>query len=458
VKLLLVSHNYPPEHRGGTELYTAQLALGMRERGHEVVVFTATKDISRADRSLHEREHEGVRVHELVNNLGYEAFRETWDFPPAERAFVEVLEREQPELVHFNHLLYLSVGCVEAARRRRLPVVFTLHDYWLQCARFGQRVHADRSVCHEIEASRCADCLGSFRYRNSAWEQRVAGWVARFKEMSGVDLAPGLRVAGDWLRALEDEEETPALPLEEVTVRDRELRERLLAGVDRFLSPSAFLRKRLVEWGIPPERIEHLPTGTDLELFGSGERESRGDRLRFGFLGSLVPVKGPHVALRAWAGLEREERGRASFELFGPSFHDSEYQGELEELARESGARLAGSLEREEVAAALRRLDLLIVPSLWYENQPLVILEALAARTPLAVSDLGGMAELVEAGVSGFRFPMGDVRALRGLMRDLLADPSQLDRLYATPPAIPTVADQLDGLERVYAELAGASA
>lgn len=454
MKVLLVSHNYPPAHTGGTELYTAQLARGLTQRGHEVVVFTAEKDIARRPHSVSQREHEGVRVHEFVNNLALDEFRETWDYPPAEAAFEAVLDEERPDLVHVNHLLYLSVGCVEAAARRRIPVVFTLHDYWLQCARFGQRVHADESICLEIDQSRCAECLGSFRFRNSAWEQRVAGWISSVRKVSGVDLAAGARKAGDWLRSKESTEGVNALPLDEVQARNRGLLERLLPHVDRFLSPSAFLRNALVEWGIPAERLQHLRTGTDLDLFAGGERAPRGKTLRLGFLGSLIPVKGAHIALEAFGRLTASERERASLTVYGPHFHDSDYQALLASLATASGARLAGSVDRSGVARVLRELDLLVVPSLWFENQPLVILEALAAKTPLCVSDLGGMAELVEPGLSGFRFPVGDVDALATIFRELVANPERLDELYGEPVQLPSVADQLDAIELVYREVA----
>ncbi|MFT7670215.1 MAG: glycosyltransferase involved in cell wall biosynthesis [Planctomycetota bacterium] len=457
MKVLLVSHNYPPTHVAGTEQYTAQLARGLLARGYEVLVFTSDKDIGKKHLSLSKREFEGVVVHELVNNLSYESFRETWDFPVVEGIFDGFLEREKPDLVHFNHLLYLSVGCAEAADRRNIPVVFTLHDYWLQCARFGQRVHADKSICMTIEEQRCSECLGNFRYKNSQLEQRVAGWIAKIHSASGVDLTKPARVAGDWLRRREGEDEgagAPALPLEDVAARNRELRERLNRSVNRFLSPSAFLRDQLVEWGLDKNRLQHLRTGTDLDLFAGGQREPRGDKLRIAFIGSLIPVKGAHLAMQAWGELPEELRARARFDVYGPKFHDAEYNATLESLAEEFGVQLAGKLDREGVADTLRKTDLLVMPSLWFENQPLIILEALAAKTALCVSNLGGMAELVEEGKSGFGFPVGDAGALAKIMQSVIEEPAQLDALYTEQVAIPTVANQLDEIESVYRELA----
>ena len=87
MRVLFVSHDFLPRHAAGTEIYTWQLAKRLQQRGHEVHVFTTEKDVARADRSLARREFDGLPVHELVNNLFYEGFRETYDWPPAERAF-----------------------------------------------------------------------------------------------------------------------------------------------------------------------------------------------------------------------------------------------------------------------------------------------------------------------------------------------------------------------------------
>ena len=101
----------------------------------------------------------------------------------------------------------------------------------------------------------------------------------------------------------------------------------------------------------------------------------------------------------------------------------------------------------------LRSTDLLVVPSVWFENAPLVILEALAARTPLCVSNLGGMAELVEQGRSGLHFEMGDARDLAAKLREVIEAPERLDALYATPVELPTVEEHLDGVLAVYERL-----
>lgn len=461
MKILLVSHRYPPAHSSGTEVYTANLAEGLVGRGHEVAVFTAEKDIARPHLSFSTRMHQGIAVHELVNNLHYRDFRATWDHPGIDPVFQEVLRREKPEVVHFHHLLYLSVGCVEAAAASGARVVFTLHDFWLQCPRFGQRLHADGTICETIDFERCGGCLTSFRYSNSPGEQRLAGWIAKLKQRTGLDLATAARRAGDWLRAREGDEggsePDPAHALvlaRETELRTTELRKRLGHAVQMFLSPSRFLRDELVRWGVPAERIEHLPTGVDLATLARGARSPRGERTRVGFVGSLVPVKGVLVLLEAWQLLEPGCRERARLEIIGPEGHDLDFSKWVESGARAAGAELRGKVEHAEMAGVLRELDLLVVPSLWFENQPLVILEALAARTPLLVSDLGGMVELVEEGKSGWRFPVGDANALADRLQWILEDPSRLDALQVEAQPPPSLGDQVAAVEAIYERLA----
>ena len=458
MRILLVSHNYLPAHAAGTEVYTAQLAKKLCARGHTLSVFTTEKEISAEQLSLRERVHEGVPVFELVNNLHYDDFHKTWDEPRIDERFAALLDRIAPDIVHIQHLLYLSIGCVEAARQRGIPVVFTLHDYWLQCARFGQRVHADTSICHTIDFTRCGECLCSFKYRQSPLQRRAGKALAGLRSATGVDLGKAaVRVSRllpskpDAAREGDGQEALAQQLARDVFERDRDFRERLVPAVERFLSPSRFLRERFIEWGLPPEKIAFLRTGIDLEHFQPRPR-TQSELLRVAFIGTLAPHKGPHILLEAWSRIDPVLRARGKLKLVGPTLHNPEYVRALELQADALGAELEGAIARDEVARELSVTDVLVVPSVWYENSPLVILEALAARTPLLVSDIGGMAELVEEGHSGFRFAVGDSAALAARLSSLLEDRSQLERLYRTQEPIKRVDDDAAQLEEVYFE------
>lgn len=461
MNVLLVSHRFPPRGTAGTENYTAGIARELARRGHSVTVFAAAKDIGRRHMSLERRTWEGIAVHEVFNNLLHDDFRETWLSPEAAARLAQVLDATPFDVVHFQHLMYLSASCLELVRARKIPVLFTLHDYWLQCPRFGQRVHADGGVCHTIDFARCGTCLPSFAHAQSPTARTAARWIAGVRERSGIDLSRAARRGAELLarRAPRRERAQSADELDPDLVRamesaarerDTRLRAIALASVDRFFAPSRFLRERFVrEWGLPEDRIEHLPLGVDLDAFRAYPRE-RNARMQVAFIGSLIPVKGPHVLLEAWGRLSHELRARADLTLYGPSEHHPEYQRELADRAQVVGARRGGALARDDVARVLAKTDLVVVPSIWYENSPLVILEATAARTPLLVSDQGGMAELVRTGVNGFHFQMGDAQDLASSLARLLGDRAVLDGLYGQPIAIPRVDEHVRTLEERY--------
>jgi glycosyltransferase involved in cell wall biosynthesis len=219
----------------------------------------------------------------------------------------------------------------------------------------------------------------------------------------------------------------------------------------------------MVRWGLPADSVRVITTGIDRERYAPrttvpGARAAE-EPLRVLFLGTLAVHKGAHVLLDAWARLPAELRARGRLDLFGPPFRsDPGYVGRLRRDARASGAHLGGALGREEVASALRSADLLVVPSIWFENAPMVILEALAVRTPLAVSGLGGMAELVRPGHSGFHFRSGDADDLAATLAGVLREPGQLARLYPPGARERTFEDTLDDIEAVYAEVLGGAA
>jgi glycosyltransferase involved in cell wall biosynthesis len=498
VRILLTSHNVPPHGNAGTETYTAELARALAERGHAVCIYAAQKDIRLRDGALRMRRAGAVEIREVVNNLYHASLRETYESRAAESAFEAWLADFRPDVVHHQHLMYLSAGLAPLARASGARVLHTLHDYWLTCPRMGQRVHADGGICHTVEFARCGTCLVDYRWTQPYAARAVGPVIAALHESTGLDLSRtarrvrqalerrGARAAakrataepgpGDRPAQLEAQpaqrevqpaaqvsppgsppgSSPPAAPAAPVPARSaavgpaarmaraaearwHELRERVGGAVDLFLAPSRFLRQRfLEEWDLDPARIEHLPFGFDRARFGGPRTPAADGRLRVGFLGTLAPIKGPHVLLEAWSRLPAALRARGRLAVRGPSRGGPDYEARLLALARASGAELPGPLARDDVAPFLLATDLLVVPSLWFENSPLAIQEAIACRTPLLVSDLGGMRELVEPGVNGLRFPPGDVAALAQHLAAALERSAGLERLYAQPAVLPT--------------------
>ncbi|MFT5199214.1 MAG: glycosyltransferase involved in cell wall biosynthesis [Planctomycetota bacterium] len=456
MRILLVSHLFPPSHSAGVEVFTAELAQGLISRGHQVAVFHTNKSVGRKDMELRRKSYKGIAVFELNNNLFHEKFQDTWDHADVDARFEEALMEFKPEVVHFHHLMYLSKGCLPLAKKHASAVLFTPHDYYLECGSMGQLVYVDGSVCERVDTGKCGTCLPHFTWRQSDLQRSVGRGLGRLHALTGLDLGPlARRLAGaagnraGGASAIPAEQDLPPQPAADQVAlytdlavqRRSELLQAVTENVDRFLCPSQFLADRMQRFGLPSERVFLCPTGVNEEQF-LGERQpteatrKRGQngRLQITFVGTVIPIKGPHLLLEAWSSLPSELRQAGELSICGPVQHAPAYVEGLRAKASEYGVELTGRLSREQVAERLAATDLLVMPSLWFENRPLVLHEALALGVPCLVSDLGGMAELVQEGRDGWHFAMGDAQALAQRLAQILADPTTLVALNPKSP------------------------
>ena len=445
MRVLLATHLYPPHHTAGVEVFASVTGAQVAAAGHEVVVVTTEKDIARPDLSTREREHGGLRVIEVINNLFARSFEETWRRPAMDQVLARVLDDVRPEVVHVHHLLYLSAGLLDLCEERGIPVVMTIHDFWLGCARFGQLLHPDGSRCAHVDVKRCGTCLPSFKWRQSDLERRVARGISAVRGVTGLDvsgpvrrLAAGGRPAASGGWAPPSGEEAARFEAQ-VASRLGDLVPTVRRCVDRVLLPARFMVPWFEELGLDPARLHVETTGVDWDGARRHPRVERvaGQPVRVLFLGSLVPHKAPHLLLEAWGQLPEALRGAARLRVLGPDHHEAGYVDGLRRAAEPLGVTVGGALGREEVRAEMARTDVLVTPSQWTEIRPLVMLEAFAAGARVVATDLGGMAELLADGLPGSLFDEGDVGGLRAaLAAELeLAGDAPSGEAVATPTA-----------------------
>ncbi len=340
MKVLHVAHAWPPDDIGGTELYADGLARAQRAAGHIV-------------------DHWVPRLGRITR------FEQTFRRAEADAAFLATCQAFQPDIVHVHHLSGASMDLPALSSAR---VVFTLHDAWLACAR-GQLVNDKGERCEGPSPRRCGACLAT-----ALWAPLPAAVATR-------------------------------LPARTARVRGRqEALARLLPHVDRFLTPSRHLAKRL---GI---EAQHLPLPLVRPI--APAPVAAPGAVRFLFLGSMIPTKGPHLALEAFATLPA---GSATLTLAGPA---PAYNGVFTyfHAVRRRASELPGvtmttAIEPGAVQALLHRHDVLVFPSTWDENSPLTLREAAAAGLRIVASDIPGATEVL--GALGARVEPGSAPALR---------------------------------------------
>ncbi len=455
LKVLYVVHGFPPDTWAGTEVYTLNLALEMQALGHEVVVLTRAPAPAAeadgeapADFTVHEDELQGLRVLRMTHRLRHGRLRDGYDRPEAAAAFREVLLRERPDLVHFQHLIHLSAGLVQQARDFNLPTVLTCHDYWAICARV-QLVRPDGTRCERNQGAGCYLCIAD----------RALDRVEDLRDLERRDPAAlaALRATGEAARRHEDlgegeapppaaaPEGMPAEPgfwkgLGDLLDREAFVLDAYRAA-DLRISPSRFLRDLLVDTaGLDPHTFVFSDNGLRTALVSALEKAPDPDgRLRVGFVGSLVWYKGGETLVRAMNLLADAPVLLNVFGDFRPD--DDPHHAALRDLATAGNVRFRGRFDNTRLSEVFTEIDVLVVPSVWWENSPISIHEAILTRTPVVASGIGGMAEYVRDGVDGLHFAPGDAEDLARVLRRFVDEPGLVAKLSRDFLEVKDIAD-----------------
>jgi len=407
-RVLHVVHGWPPWNPAGTELYAAWLAR-RQARVREVAVYARIADPERAKGDTVELLDGGVRVRLVVNNFTQRdpLSRNALSDRSLTADFSRLLDDFNPRLVHIHHLSGHAVSLVGAAARRGIPILYQVQDWWAPCAR-ANLLDARRHLCSGPAPGKCAACL----------------------PLTGLPPAPLLNRLLYAGRAA--------------------LMKRALRKVDAFVMGSRFIHQSYLDLGyLPPQAaVSVIPYGVEVPSEGPPPHPARvpGAPLRFGVIGSILPHKGIHVAVAAFAGINP---ARATLTVWGEPGADPAYTRELQAL-RGPGTEIRGRFPDEEKAAILAGLDVLIVPSLGLESFGLVAREAMLHGVPVLASDRGALSDMLADGRGGALFDPEQPAALRGWIERLISDPAILDRWIAELPAIKSADTHAEEIEEIY--------
>ncbi len=450
MRVLVVVHGFPPLARGGTETYSHALASRLHDLyGDEVAVLTREQRRDAPEYRVRDEHRDGLHVHWINNSFrDTQSFAETYDNPAITRLAGDLIERFRPDVAHIHHLTCLSTGIAFELKRRGIPVVLTLHDYWLLCHR-GQLLDVNLQRCDGPFEHGCRACVGvagSAGPALHAGARAVRALEARLPESVTQPLRRGAEQVASRL-ATKATDPTGA--------RLAHMRQ-VLDCADRVLAPSRHMRNRFQPL-VQAERLEISEYGIARERFAAtvAMPRARGPR-RLGFVGSLMVSKAPHLLLEAF---RRLPAGAATVTIVGghSAYHgDDTYRAQLEPLMRTPGVVSHGAVAFEAIPELLASLDFLVVPSIWEENSPLVIREAFAAAVPVIASRIGGIPETLVDGAGGMLFEPGDVNELTRLLNRVVHEPDLRRALRATIPAVRDIEDDVRATRALYETLVAA--
>ena len=428
MNILIGVHHFPPKYTSGAEWVAFSTASDLVQRGHTVKVFTV-EDINDGQGPgirWVEDTYQGVPVHRIFFDSSTYSDPDICEYnnPLIGQHFEEFLELEKPDVFHLFSGYLLTGRLLKICENRQIASLVTLTDFWFLCPRITMLKSNGEISKLPINAAACVRCLAEEKRRYLYLGKAAPGLMKRYWALHQVDV--------------------------------RKIEKRLIYSIDALnsatsiISPSRFLKEIYVQAGIDSDKIIFLRQGRDFpHLTDDLLQKTTSKNLRFGYLGQISWHKGVHLIVEAFQGLPDVP---ISLEIYGDTTRFPGYSSKLLRKAeKDPRIQFMGVYKNSvELSHVLQRLDVIIVPSVWYENSPNVILEALAHKTPLIVSDLGGMAELIQDGVNGKLFEVGNADSLAEKIKRLYDDPDLLKKYRDGIKPVQTMAEETDLLESIY--------
>lgn len=380
MKILIVNtHHYLG---GGDSTYTFQLCELLKHNNIDVFFFAMQDpknfDDPNDDLFVNNIDFKSLNNNKTIRNAIHVAKRAIFSVE-AKIKFSRLLQRVKPDIIHLQNIhAHITPSIIIEAKKNDLPVLWTLHDYKLVCPNTHFHIDSNSQIC---------EACTSFNYFNAVLKKCKKDSI----------MASLMASIESYIHAIIGIRKIPKY----------------------FLSPSNFLRKKLVYRGFNPDKIIHLPLFIPDYLF----KGKIGDEGYFLYFGRITPIKGIRTLLDAFHTMPEYKL------LIAGSLDESfrtEFFNRLPTNAKYVGMRYGNDLR-----SLILNSRSTILPSLWYENQPFSITEAFASGKPVIASNLGGMTELIKHRERGFLVPPGDSVALSSAVKWLHENPKDAKRLGA---------------------------
>ncbi|MCA8941994.1 MAG: glycosyltransferase, partial [Planctomycetes bacterium] len=415
--VMLVMYGW--EDSGGGTMLPRQVAYELVRRGYQVSVFYAAAEESEefGPYAVHHERDRGVDLYGVFNRpslfMDLESPAREIDDPRVRGEFHRLVHELRPDVVHFFNLHNLGLSLPGVCKRAGIRTVFSSNNYWPVCPRL-YLIDPRLERCDGIgeHGSRCVTCTRGMGTPSEHSERAAAA------------------------------------------------RTMLADGLDVHLAVSERVREIYIENGAEPDNIRVLlqqPFGVEAIWRDVGSQRdivaSLDRPLRVGFIGSAMPHKGVHVLVQA---LQALPKGSVECVIHGDC--DLEYARLLLKSDENDCIEFGGAYDSEHLADRLRRVDVVVVPSVWEDCAPFVVAEALAARCPVVGSRMGGIPDFLEEDVTGMLFQAGDAQELAERLADFLRDPELLGRMQSAIAAPRGFGAYVSELEAVYAASSTTSA
>ncbi len=376
-RIIILSNFYPPKTLGGAEIIAHEQAKSFRKRGHDVLVLSLDPVPVVSGERCQFQELDGIPVVRFRIPQTRMHIDSVYYFDEDINVWAgEVFHIFRPDIVLGHNLVGMSLGILDLARNCGAKIAVTLHDNWGFCAK-NTLLNANGEICHDY-----------YKCRGCAPETTGNGYTLCHE------------------------------------VRNTYIR-RMLGKADLLIAPSQYIAHGYIRAGYAADQIAVISNGIDVERF-SKVKKLPSERIRISFFGYFGLHKGVETLI--WA-LDVLKDSRIELELIGGGQRENAYRALAEQLGRSAQVRFWGRIPNSEIEKGYAETDILCLPSVWPENQPVSICEAMACGIPVIASDLGGNGELIHHGVNGYLFRAGDKVDLADKLQRFLDDPDSIIKM-----------------------------
>ncbi len=421
--ILKIIHGYPPYYNAGSEVYSQSICNELCKK-HKVSVFTREENPYAPCFSIREQQINNNLTLYFVNNpQGKDGYRHI----QMDKNFALLVQELKPDIAHIGHVNHLSTGIVDVLYEMNIPIIYTLHDFWLMCPRgqFLTRSIGKKNnfqLCLSQEDRKCAtNCYEVYFSGNTEQlEQEIQYW-------------------SNWIH------------------ERMQTTKSFLKKVNLFIAPSRYLQERFMkDFGVHEKKIVYLDYGFPLEYLTPTQKKKQTNLFTFGYIGTHIPAKGVNLLIEAFKQIEQPA------ELLIWGHKDDQSSNALRKIAENSKnpIQFMGQYINKNLAdEVFSRVDCIVVPSIWAENSPLVIHEAQACHIPVITANYGGMKEYVQHQVNGLLFEHRNLESLREQMEFAIQNPDIMQQLgkrgylYSQDGKVPDIQSHCKILEELYLQV-----
>jgi glycosyltransferase involved in cell wall biosynthesis len=438
MKITLMVHQFFPEWQTGTEVLTRDTAKLLLARNHDVEVWTADPYPHPDGKSYDFFMFEGIPVHKYyhdisVASIGSDLTRAEYENYRFAELFAQHIEKRRPDVVHAFHLFRLTCTALTVARKAGAITVYTPTDFWAVCPAI-QLLNSDGQVCTgPIHNSiNCAEHLSGVK---------IPHFVRR--------LPLKLLQVGTWILEKRSPKYRDSMRRFRSFLNRIWYQRRNLSQIDAILAPTHFIENMFIRNGISRKHMVYQAYGINTDHIGGLSQKNTSGKLRVGYIGTLIHHKGVHVLLQAVKELPPDLP--IDVRIYGCETHVPDYVQHLKSLAADDPRiSFRGTFPNHEIGDIISDLDVLVVPSIWYENTPLVLASARAAKKPVIATNLGGMSEVISHEHNGLLFPSGDYCELARMILRVAKDAELLNHLAQNIQAPKSMEQYVTELEMIY--------